>query len=432
MSYEQLLHDFVDGSLDYHGEMTLFSELQSNEGLRRELKLLMLMQKAARHDVKAFTPAPESHDAIFARLGFSPGLVEGAAQGTHAGSGGSFGTGLVGGIIGALMVGMIVLLSGRWTVVTDGTAPARPAPTGGAATASREGTQGTGSISSGRAGDATSIRGAGNGAAPPAISAGSGTGQRGSATASAAPPSRRSRGAGLRSPHGSGLATASGTGESFGIEPSLASTAHLPHAGGARTLRVEPIVPAAHTTASLGGGSPIPPLDLPEASPLEGASRGSVVMRGIIGRNFSPLPDALAERSNGIMLDRAISLEYRLDVNRRVGVEIGQESFYQRFTEMLPTGDILQHEQSPALFWGGVGFTQLFGDGLGIQPFARGLVGGTRVGPLGRLSIGAEYDMGSNIQLMAGGEIGALAYSFDGAWFVSPKYGFTYGLSMRF
>jgi hypothetical protein len=459
MSYEQLLHDFVDGSLDYQGEMTLFSELQSNEALRRELKLLMLMQKAAQHDVRAFTPAPESHDAIFARLGFSPGLAEEhPTRGARGSSGGSFGTGITGGIIGALVVGMIVILSGRWMPTPGDTASTQVGPAGGSAARKRgtaprpaipragESPQGAEErMDGGVAGstmaddDVTGMSRAGasgmsdgNAVAPRAADgaihpAGSEGRRRGEAAMAIS--SRRGGRTSGRDLDERDRADVAELAESAITERRIAHTAR---ATSSRAIGVDPAIPTAHATAPGIAPSPIEGPKSPELSPLDGASRVSIGLRGIIDRDFRTIPGSLASRSNGILFDRAIGLEYRLDVNQRVGIEAGQESFYQRFTELLPTGDILQHEQNPTLFEGGVSFTQLFGDGLGVQPFVKGFAGGTRMGPLGRLTAGAEYEVGSNVLLMAGGEIGALAYRFDGAWFFSPNYGFTYGLSMRF
>src|ERR1041384_1633638 len=130
MSYEQLLHDYVDGSLDYQDEMALFNELGTNEALRQELKLLILIQKSARHDVEAFTPAPDSHDVIFARLAFSPGLVERSVPLAYArrwGMGGGYLQGIVGGVVGAIITAFILLAADRYL----------PAPADRSATISR-------------------------------------------------------------------------------------------------------------------------------------------------------------------------------------------------------------------------------------------------------------------------------------------------------
>lgn len=71
MNIENLIHEYVDGSLGIASEEKLFLQLASNDELRAELKQQLAMKNAIRSDSKAFTPKAESTINIFSSLGFS-------------------------------------------------------------------------------------------------------------------------------------------------------------------------------------------------------------------------------------------------------------------------------------------------------------------------------------------------------------------------
>jgi|GEM_PF-5870530 len=411
MSYEQLLHDYVDGSLDYQDEMTLFNELGTNEALRRELKLLILMQKSARHDVEAFTPAPDSHDVIFARLGFAPGLVERSVPLAYArrwGMGGGYLQGIVGGVVGAIITAFILIAADRYLPASGGPS----APISGSRQLSG-GTSGTSLTALRPEGAQAAVIGRAGPAAPPPAS--------------------------LREDRPAGLPPARRAAPSVETDRSLFAAAGTETAP-ARFSATEVTMRSAGRPAPVAA-SPRPMSDAPaamaeiELSPEPATDEPSPISteyRAITSRDFMDRPDALANPSDALFHNRAVAVQYRLGRTQRIGVEIGEENFYQRFDEMLPNGDLLRHEQNPAMIWGGVSFTQILWDGSTLRPYLRGLVGGTRVGPIGRVTLGASYEVGPAIQLFAGGEASALAYRFDGGWLLSPKYGVTYGLALGF
>ncbi len=71
MDYNQLLHDFLDGSLEQQNEQQLFIALASNDELRRELKQMVAIKTAVKSDFSAFQPSKESENKIFSSLGFT-------------------------------------------------------------------------------------------------------------------------------------------------------------------------------------------------------------------------------------------------------------------------------------------------------------------------------------------------------------------------
>jgi hypothetical protein len=105
----------------------------------------------------------------------------------------------------------------------------------------------------------------------------------------------------------------------------------------------------------------------------------------------------------------------------------------QRY-EGAANGGRVTFEQNYLALWEGVVYQYRFGEIEefgGIEPVARGMVGGMRTGPLGRLTLGAQLDYG-RVAFMAGAE-GVLAlYPYQGRWFASRTLGATYGFSIQF
>ncbi|ROL60452.1 hypothetical protein D9V86_09340 [Bacteroidetes/Chlorobi group bacterium ChocPot_Mid] len=69
MEYGELIHDFVDGTLDSNLENNLFVELASNQQLRSELKQFIEFERTARFDTAAYAPKAETTAGVFSKLG---------------------------------------------------------------------------------------------------------------------------------------------------------------------------------------------------------------------------------------------------------------------------------------------------------------------------------------------------------------------------
>jgi len=68
----ELINDFVDGTLPIEKEEELFALLSTDACARTELKHQLSMKDAIKSDSKAFTPSVKSTAAIFSSLGFTP------------------------------------------------------------------------------------------------------------------------------------------------------------------------------------------------------------------------------------------------------------------------------------------------------------------------------------------------------------------------
>ncbi len=413
MSYEQLLHDFVDGSLDYQGETVLFSELHSNEDLRSELKMLIAMGRSAAHDIDAFVPAPESRDAILRRLGFSSATRTPPAMPGRGFLRGSF-QGIFGGVIGALLMALamfgldIRLPADAGTSRTASPAAAHPAQSGATGTPASAGPA-AGSPGKSFAHDPATRQGV-------------------TASAPATEPVQQTAIASGRRPAQQRSRQENGSG----------TVAHIPtHSVTAATPRRAEMPRGESSSSDTEPLSRRDALPLPEFPPaFESAGSAlppvSIEYRQTSSRSFAPRPASLANPSEGLLRDRSLGAYYRLGEYESIGVEAGQEEFYQSFEEMLPNGDFLLHQQNPVLFWGGASYRLSLPAASDLRPFAEAFAGGTRVGPIGRIAVGASYAIAPEIELFASGELKTLAYSYGGNWYFTPKYGMSYGVRMNF
>ena len=79
MSYTELIHELLDGTLEQSKEEQLFLALASNHDLRNELKQFIQFDLAVKNDMEAYQPEPESQDKIFAALGIPMAATIGGA-----------------------------------------------------------------------------------------------------------------------------------------------------------------------------------------------------------------------------------------------------------------------------------------------------------------------------------------------------------------
>lgn len=424
MNHEQLLNDFVDGTLDYQGEATLFAELHLNEHLRGDLKTLLLMQRGVRHDMAAYFPPTASTNEIFRRLGFaseggSGPLIAGAASSRFA----RLLHGLTGGIVGALlMLAFVIWQPGLFSIGSTG--PIAPAV------------------------EVT----AGSRVSPAPASATAGT--RNSAldtiASSVTPP--RMNGAASRKLEGRGVsrdadATAqrfhnSSTKQEFTAAPSISEpeTKSQPTNAGeispveliapepARAMPDEPI-PSSTTHRAIDGNSLPDPW---ESSSLIDRLPLSIEVRALESRSFERVPGALDYVPSTLLRNMAIGIRYDIDGRHGAGVEFGQEMFYQKFLEEEANGDLVQHEQNPLLPWVGATYRYNLYNSSGLNPFVQLLLGATQVGPIGRAMLGAHYEILPELHLSGGVESSGIRYSLEGRSYYSWKYGVTYGMSVNF
>lgn len=136
--------------------------------------------------------------------------------------------------------------------------------------------------------------------------------------------------------------------------------------------------------------------------------------------------------NTGIINDFAVSVLYSFNKNSSIGVEFGRENFLMEFEGY--EGDLLyRYPQSfNALNWGAFYQYQFnqFSIAESLIPYSRIFVGGTNVGPLARLSLGANYLLTENVSINASADYGILVYSHLGNYFNTQKLSWSIGLSL--
>lgn len=155
-----------------------------------------------------------------------------------------------------------------------------------------------------------------------------------------------------------------------------------------------------------------------------------VQVRGVSG---SPLSDVNVPAQTSWYDNMSIGLLYQLSHRDAVGMEFGNEAYAMSF-EGERDGQIVRYEQQPSSMWAGITYRHTLKTigKTAFAPFGQILLGGTKFGPLGRLSAGITYAPSGPLSFIFGVEGSTMAYQFQDTWFGSSKIGLTYGVAVRF
>lgn len=157
--------------------------------------------------------------------------------------------------------------------------------------------------------------------------------------------------------------------------------------------------------------------------------RLSLQIRTAQAKSFPDLD--VAPLSEPIINNFGLALLYDIDSKQAVGIEIGQENFLQKF-EGKENGIPVTWNQNYLAFWSGVAYQIKIQDLFVLDPYFKVLVGGTKVGPLAKLTAGLRYDLSDKFATFVGCENTGLIYSYQGKYFTSYKLGITGGISLKF
>jgi hypothetical protein len=151
------------------------------------------------------------------------------------------------------------------------------------------------------------------------------------------------------------------------------------------------------------------------------------------GLASSGLTQVSVAPQTSLMENANLAMMYQLSPQHLIGVEVGNESFPMTF-EGMRSGQLIRYEQQPISTWAGITYRHSFAPigNSAFTPFAQGLLGGSQFGPLGRLTGGLLYSPSGPLSFMLGVEGTSMAYTFQDQWFTSSKLGLTYGMAIRF
>ncbi|RPI69427.1 MAG: hypothetical protein EHM43_01840 [Ignavibacteriae bacterium] len=157
------------------------------------------------------------------------------------------------------------------------------------------------------------------------------------------------------------------------------------------------------------------------------------LMVQVRGFQLAPTVSTAANEETDWYSNLGFAALYQLNARHSVGLEVGNESYPMVF-EGDRNGQLVRYEQYPTTAWAGLTY-RYTGVNLGstsFAPYGQFMIGGSKFGPVGRMSGGMQYSPVGPLSFLFGIETSALAYSFQDAWYLSPKIGLTYGLAVRF
>jgi hypothetical protein len=397
-SYNERIHQLLDGELDSPGEAVLFGELAENSDLRSEFMQLLAIRTAVQQDRAGLVPPIALTNSVFTGLGITAPLV-GAAAGA---AGGAVATswltkallpltaalaaaGLTYGLMNSAQLGR-----GEPVARPDNIAVARPD-----------------NIAVARPDNITSSE------------------QR---TANSENMElRRLRAEVSRLSEALALAAMTEAEEPAQIQ--------------VQDVQVEPAeVPVSttaidltHTITLARDTDPrvlMPMKEAPIVPEYQDYPSFLVQFRGLAS---SGLTQVSVAPQTSLMENANLAMMYQLSPQHLIGVEVGNESFPMTF-EGMRSGQLIRYEQQPISTWAGITYRHSFAPigNSAFTPFAQGLLGGSQFGPLGRLTGGLLYSPSGPLSFMLGVEGTSMAYTFQDQWFTSSKLGLTYGMAIRF
>ena len=119
-----------------------------------------------------------------------------------------------------------------------------------------------------------------------------------------------------------------------------------------------------------------------------------------------------------------------------IGGEFGKEPFSQSFINTENNKKFI-YDQQPSIWWAGTSVIGTLDNKIealfGAQPYGKLFIGGSELGPLGKVGAGFRWVSTSlGLGAFLGVEGSLLGYQNQGVWYSSGKVGFTYGLSIQF
>ena len=136
--------------------------------------------------------------------------------------------------------------------------------------------------------------------------------------------------------------------------------------------------------------------------------------------------------SNPFLNNIGIGLNYHLSDQFALGVDFRQENYYQVFTGTNELDDKYEYKQNPNYLSLGMYLRYSFYQANGFTTYGQAQVGGTVTGLVTRGMLGIQYSPYKDISFILGGEYSILNYKHQNNWFSSSKMGIIYGIGFNF
>lgn len=154
--------------------------------------------------------------------------------------------------------------------------------------------------------------------------------------------------------------------------------------------------------------------------------------KGLTGLGYFPWRQIDPEPQK-VLNNFALGLSYNIDPDNSLMIFAGKESFQMFDVNENESGLIFTKE--PILFWAGLNYRHTFSDlkliGI-ISPYAEGLLGGSKYGPIAKLGLGLSYNPENFISFNIGIEGTGQIYMLRKQLKMSEKLGLTYNVVFHF
>lgn len=131
--------------------------------------------------------------------------------------------------------------------------------------------------------------------------------------------------------------------------------------------------------------------------------------------------------------DCNLSVLYKVSEDHAIGVEFGEENFYQEFTYNT-FGQTASYEQKPNYFFYGVTYKyspSALRIANTLQPFAQISAGGTKGGPVAKAALGLKLRISPSINAFVSGTYGGIFYNINSDYYFGDKAGLLWGFSLN-
>ncbi len=126
-----------------------------------------------------------------------------------------------------------------------------------------------------------------------------------------------------------------------------------------------------------------------------------------------------------------VGLFYKYNELNSLGIEFGQENYYQRY--FFKEDELVKrYEQNWMAFWGGITYNHDFAKVdfyAPLHPYYRFMIGGTQIGPLFKSSVGAKLPLSDKMYFVLALEGSYLVYHFQDRSYSSSRLGLSLGFS---
>lgn len=151
----------------------------------------------------------------------------------------------------------------------------------------------------------------------------------------------------------------------------------------------------------------------------------------------SSLNETVATGDKQPLNNTAINVLYDVAGGFSIGVDYSRESFYQKFEgrELLASAErYFEYEQNPNFETIGIAVRYMpsYASYGFARLFSQAVLGGNKVGYVGRFMLGTELEPIRNYSIIVGYDMSSMLYAHQSKWFVSNKRGLQIGAAVKF